>query len=88
MNKVNMLTHTYPHKPLRKIEVAIYYHQVDSSLYVCPDVCPGDLQAKKRIWPYITLAGVIGVVVSSLALPLSDLGSVPGLGIQAVQIHA
>ena len=32
---VSMLTHTYPHKPLRKIKVAIYDHQADGPLYVC-----------------------------------------------------
>ena len=31
-DKVSMLTHTYPHKPLRKIEVTIRNHQVDSPL--------------------------------------------------------
>ena len=30
-DKVNMLAHTYPHKPLRKIKVAIRNHQVDGS---------------------------------------------------------
>ena len=34
------------------------------------------------------LAGVIGVVVSSLALHHGNLGSVPGFGIQGVRIHA
>ena len=33
-DKVSMLTHTYPHKPLRKIEVTICNHQADSLLYV------------------------------------------------------
>ena len=33
-----MLTHTYPHKPLRKIKVTICNHQADSPLYVWPDV--------------------------------------------------
>ena len=43
-DKVSMLTHTYPHKPLRKIKVTMCNHQADSPLYVLPDVCPGDLQ--------------------------------------------
>ena len=29
-----MLTHTYPHKPLRMIKVTICNHQADSPLYV------------------------------------------------------
>ena len=33
-------------------------------------------------------ADVVGVVVSSLALHRGDPGSIPGFGIQAVQIHA
>ena len=37
-DKVSMLTHTYPHKPLRKIKVTIFNHQADSPLYVWPDV--------------------------------------------------
>ena len=37
-DKVSMLTHIYPHKPLRKIEVTICNHQADSPLYVWPDV--------------------------------------------------
>ena len=37
-NKVSMLTHTNPHKPLRKNKVAICNHQSDRSLYVWPDV--------------------------------------------------
>ena len=43
-DKVSMLTHTYPHKPLRKIKVTTYNHQADSRLYVWPDVWSGDLQ--------------------------------------------
>ena len=43
-NKVSMLTHTYPHKPLGKIKVAICIHQADSPLNVWPDVWSGDLQ--------------------------------------------
>ena len=42
--KVSMLTHTYPHKPMRKIKVTICNHQTDSPLYVGPDVWSGDLQ--------------------------------------------
>ena len=37
-NKVSMLTHTYPHKPLRKIKVVICNHQADNPLYMWPDV--------------------------------------------------
>ena len=37
-DKVSMLTHTYPHKPLRKIKVNISSHHGDSPLYVWPDV--------------------------------------------------
>ena len=33
-------------------------------------------------------AGVVGVVVNSLTLHRGDLGSIPGFGIQVVQIHA
>ena len=43
-NKVSILTHTYPHKPLRNIKVTIYNHQADRQLYVWPDVLSGDLQ--------------------------------------------
>ena len=43
-----MLTHTYPHKPPKNIKVTICYHQVDSPIYLWPDVCFGDLQAKKK----------------------------------------
>ena len=38
------VTHTYPHKPLRKIKVTICNHQADSPLYVWPDVGSGDLK--------------------------------------------
>ena len=37
-DKLSMLTHIYPHKPLRKIEVTICNHQADSPLYVWPNV--------------------------------------------------
>ena len=43
-DKVGMLTHTYPHKPLSKTEVTIGNHQTDSPLCVWPDVCSDDLQ--------------------------------------------
>ena len=33
-DKVSMLSHIYPHKPLRKIELAICSPQADSPLYV------------------------------------------------------
>ena len=37
-DKVSMLTHTYPHKPLRKIKMTICNHQVDSPLHVWSDL--------------------------------------------------
>ena len=37
-DKVNMFTHTYPHKSLRKIKVVICNHQVDRSFHLWPDV--------------------------------------------------
>ena len=37
-DKMTMSTHTYLHKPLRKIKVTICNHQADSPLYVRPDV--------------------------------------------------
>ena len=43
-DKVSMLTHNYPHKPLRKIEVTICKHQADSPFYVWPVVWSVDLQ--------------------------------------------
>ena len=43
-DKVSMLTHTYSHKPPRKIRVARCSHQADNPLYVWPDVWSGDLQ--------------------------------------------
>ena len=48
-DKVSMLTHIYPQKPLRKIKVATCNRQVDSPFYLWPDVCSGTLQAKKRV---------------------------------------
>ena len=45
----SVLTCTYPHKPMRKI-VTICSHQTDTSHLVWP----GDLQALKRIWSYVT----------------------------------
>ena len=44
----SMLTHVYPHKPLRKIELTICNHQADSPLYVLPDVWCDDLQVHKK----------------------------------------
>ena len=44
-----MVTHTYQHKHLRNIEVAICSPQVDSAFYLWPKVCCGDLQAQKRV---------------------------------------
>ena len=37
-DKVSMLTHIYPYKPLRKIEVTICNHQADSPFYVWANV--------------------------------------------------
>ena len=37
-DKVSMLIHTYPRKPLMKIEVTTCNHEADSPLYVWPDV--------------------------------------------------
>ena len=37
-DKVSMLTHTYPHNPMREIKVTICDHQADSPLYVWPHV--------------------------------------------------
>ena len=53
-----MLTHTYPHKPLRKIEMTICNHQADSKLYVRPNVWSGHLQVQKKhghTWHRISL---------------------------------
>ena len=36
-DKVSMLSHIYPHKSLRKIELTICNHQADSLLYVWPN---------------------------------------------------
>ena len=47
-DKVSMLTHTYPHKPLRKIEVTTCNHQTGSPLYVWNDFWSGDLQVLKN----------------------------------------
>ena len=52
--RVIMITHSCPHKPLRKITVAICSHQVDIPFYTWSDVCFGDLQAKERVWSYMT----------------------------------
>ena len=49
-DKVSMLTHICPHKPLRKIEVIIRNHQADSPLCVWPDVWSDDLQVQKNVW--------------------------------------
>ena len=38
VDKVSILTHTYPHKLPRKIRVTICNHQADNQLYVWPDV--------------------------------------------------
>ena len=47
-DKVSILSHTYPHKPLRKIELTICNHQAHSPLYVWPNVWSGDLQFQKK----------------------------------------
>ena len=51
--KVNLLSHTHPHKPLRESEMATCNHQVDSPFYLWPYVCSGNnvscLSAKKRV---------------------------------------
>ena len=49
-----MLTHIYPHKPLRKIKVTICNYQADSPLFVWPDVWSGDLQVLEKVWSYMT----------------------------------
>ena len=36
-DKVSMLTHTYPHKPMSKIKVVICNHQADCPFYLQPD---------------------------------------------------
>ena len=43
------LNHAYPHKPLRKIKVAISNHQADCSFYLWPNVWSGDLQIQNRV---------------------------------------
>ena len=43
-DKVSLLTHTIPLKPLRKIKVTLCNHQADGQLYMWPDVWCGDLQ--------------------------------------------
>ena len=48
-DRVSMLTHTYPHKLLRKTKVTICNHEVDSLFYLWPGVCTCDLQAKKSM---------------------------------------
>ena len=44
-HKVNMLTHTCPHKLMMKLNVAICDHQVESLFYLWSGVYFGDLQA-------------------------------------------
>ena len=43
-DKVSVLAHTYPHKPLRKNKVTMCNHQADSPFYVLHDVWSVDLQ--------------------------------------------
>ena len=45
--KASMLTHIYPHKPLRKVKVAFAIIKVDSPFYLWPGVYSGELQAYK-----------------------------------------
>ena len=44
----NMLTHTYPHKPIRKMTMAIGNHQTDCSVNMKHDVWIGDFQTGKN----------------------------------------
>ena len=48
-DKVSMLTHTYPHKPLRKNKVTICNHQADSPLNLWPDVWFGDCKFRNVV---------------------------------------
>ena len=48
VHKVSTLSHTYPHRPLRNIKMAIGNHQIDCPFYLWPDVCYGDLKAKQN----------------------------------------
>ena len=61
-NKVRILTHIWPHKPLRKIQVAICNHQADSPLEgglvsdlmilqvegMCPILCEVVIETRHR----------------------------------------
>ena len=44
----NMLTHTYPHKPIRKMTMAIGNHQTDCSVNMKHDVWIGDFPNRKK----------------------------------------
>ena len=44
---MSMLTHTYSHKPLRKIKIPICHHQVESPVYIRPDFRNDNLQSKE-----------------------------------------
>ena len=59
--KLNMLAHTYPHKPLRRINVATWNHQAYSPLCVWPGVWSGDLQ-----FAYVLRPEAVVVVVQWL----------------------
>ena len=50
-DKVSVLTHTYPHKPLRKIEVAICSDEVDSPFY-CARRLTGWFASKEQKYSY------------------------------------
>ena len=63
-DKVGILTHAYPHKPLRKTEVSICNHQVDSPLYC--GLLSAVVICKQRkesghtwYWIFLTRSGVI-----------------------------
>ena len=44
-DNMSKLTHTYSHKPLGMIQVAICNHQANSPIHVCPGVWYGDSHA-------------------------------------------
>ena len=54
-DKVSMLTHIYPHKPQRKIEVTICKITRLTSYYVWPNVWSADFQVNKKVWSCMTL---------------------------------
>ena len=56
-DKVNILSHIYPHKPLREIEVIICNQQADSPLYVWPNIWSGVqfLKTYGHTWQWMSL---------------------------------